>query len=34
MDAPSTGWVTALAGLLARGSLPSCVKPSRFPSGR
>jgi hypothetical protein len=22
MDAPSTGWVTALAGLLARGSLP------------
>ena len=33
MDAPSTGWVTALAGLLARGSTPSCVKPSRFPSG-
>ena len=33
MDAPSTGWVTALAGLLARGSLPSCVRPSRFPSG-
>jgi len=22
MDAPSTGWVTVLAGLLARGSLP------------
>src|SRR5215510_16455648 len=22
MDTPSTGWVTALAGLLARGSLP------------
>jgi len=22
MDAPSTGWVTALAGLLARGSSP------------
>jgi hypothetical protein len=34
MDAPSTGWVTALAGLLARGSLPSCVQPSQFPSGR
>jgi len=34
MDAPSTGWVTALAGLLARGSLPSCAQPSRFPSGR
>jgi len=34
MDSPSTGWVTALAGLLARGSLPSCVRPSRFPSGR
>ena len=33
MDAPSTGWVTALAGLLARGSSPSCVRPSRFPSG-
>src|SRR5450631_980117 len=33
MDAPSTGWVTALAGLLARGSLLSCVRPSRFPSG-
>ena len=29
---PSTGWVTVLAGLLARGSL-SCVRPSRFPSG-
>ncbi len=29
---PSTGWVTVLAGLLARGSLP-CVRPSRFPSG-
>src|ERR1019366_6041280 len=27
------GWVTALAGLLARGSLLSCVRPSRFPSG-
>jgi len=34
MDLPSTGWVTALAGLLARGSMPSCVQPSRFPSGR
>ncbi len=34
MDAPSTGWVTALAGLLARGSSLSCVRPSRFPSGR
>jgi len=33
MDAPSTGWVTALAGLLARGSSPSCARPSRFPSG-
>jgi len=22
MDTPSTGWVTVLAGLLARGSLP------------
>src|SRR5919107_5804863 len=33
MDAPSTGWVTALAGLLARGSLP-LVRPSRLPSGR
>ena len=34
MDAPSTGWVTALAGLLARGSSLSCVRPSRLPSGR
>ena len=34
MDAPSTGWVTVLAGLLARGSLPSCVRPSQLPSGR
>ena len=34
MDLPSTGWVTALAGFLARGSLPSCVRPSQFPSGR
>ena len=33
MDSPSTGWVTALAGLLARGSLLSCARPSRFPSG-
>ena len=33
MDAPSTGWVTALAGLLARGSLLSCVRPSQLPSG-
>ena len=31
--APPTGWVTVLAGLLARGSL-SCVRPSQFPSGR
>ena len=30
--APPTGWVTVLAGLLARGS-SSCVRPSRFPSG-
>jgi hypothetical protein len=29
LDAPSTGWVTALAGLLARGSLPF-VQPSRI----
>ena len=29
VDAPPTGWVTALAGLLARGSLP-CIRPSRF----
>jgi len=34
MDLPSTGWVTALAGFLARGSLLSCVRPSQFPSGR
>jgi len=34
MDPSSTGWVTVLAGLLARGSSPSCVQPSRFPSGR
>jgi len=34
MDSPSTGWVTVLAGLLARGSLLSCAQPSRFPSGR
>ena len=34
MDLPSTGWVTALAGLLARGSMPSCARPSQFPSGR
>lgn len=34
MDSPSTGWVTALAGLLACGSLRSCVQPSQFPSGR
>src|SRR5471032_3060671 len=34
MDLPSTGWVTALAGFLARGSLLSCVQPSQFPSGR
>ena len=33
MDSPSTGWVTVLAGLLARGSSPSCARPSRFPSG-
>src|SRR4051812_17604926 len=33
MDAPSTGWVTVLAGLLARGSLP-LVRPSQLPSGR
>jgi len=33
MDSPSTGWVTALAGLLARGSSLSCARPSRFPSG-
>jgi hypothetical protein len=34
MDAPSTGWVTVLAGLLARGSPPFLVRPSQFPSGR
>src|SRR5476651_1369350 len=34
MDLPSTGWVTALAGFLARGSLLSCVRPSQFTSGR
>jgi len=33
MDAPSTGWVTVLAGLLARGSLLRCVRPSQLPSG-
>jgi len=33
MDLPSTGWVTALAGLLARGSMPSCVRPSQAPEG-
>ena len=31
MDSPPTGWVTALAGLLACGSLHT-VRPSRFPS--
>src|SRR3954469_7039269 len=30
--APPTGWVTVLAGLLARGSAPE-VQPSQFPSG-
>jgi len=34
MDAPSTGWVTVLAGLLARGSSALVVRPSQFPSGR
>src|ERR1019366_9305162 len=34
MDSPSTGWVTALAGLLARGSLLSWERLSRFHSGR
>ena len=34
MDLPSTGWVTVLAGLLARGPLPRCFRPSQFPSGR
>ena len=29
---PASGWVTAAAGLLARGSMP-CVLPSQFPSG-
>jgi len=33
VDAPPTGWVTALAGLLARGSW-AFVRPSQFPSGR
>jgi len=32
MVLPPTGWVTALAGLLARGSGPE-VQPSQFPSG-
>ena len=31
MDAPSTGWVTALAGLLARGSLPCWSGLPSFP---
>ncbi len=31
MDAPSTGWVTALAGLLARGSLPQWSGLPSFP---
>jgi len=30
VDAPPTGWVTVLAGLLARGSLPHAGLPS-FP---
>jgi hypothetical protein len=33
VDAPPTGWVTVLAGLLACGSSP-LVRPSQFPSGR
>jgi len=32
MVLPPTGWVTALAGLLARGSVPA-IQPSQFPSG-
>ena len=31
MDTPSTGWVTALAGLLARGSLPCWSGLPSFP---
>jgi len=31
MDAPSTGWVTVLAGLLARGSLPLWSSLPSFP---
>src|SRR5215510_2445302 len=31
MDAPSTGWVTVLAGLLARGSLPFWSSLPSFP---
>src|SRR5215510_11577003 len=31
MDAPSTGWVTVLAGLLARGSLPRWSGLPSFP---
>src|SRR5262245_66687468 len=31
MDTPSTGWVTALAGLLARGSLPRWSGLPSFP---
>src|SRR5262245_8027090 len=31
MDAPSTGWVTALAGLLARGSQPRWSGLPSFP---
>jgi hypothetical protein len=31
--APPIGWVTVLAGLLARGFSP-CIRPSQFPSGR
>ena len=32
-DTPPIGWVTVLAGLLARGFSP-CIRPSQFPSGR